>query len=152
MSNTPFETILCPVDFSECSAEALREGAQLAVLGGAKLVLLHAVHLEVPAYMTEGSAVHIRRELSQARDEAAHHLKDWAAPHLPAGMEFETVIDDRAPVEAIKAAAAKLPKPWIVMGTHGRTGLQKLLIGSVTERTLREAHTPIVTIPPRQAS
>lgn len=152
MSNCPFQTVLCPVDFSDCSAHALQAAAKLAAVGGAKLVLLHAVHLEVPAYMTEGTAHEIRRQLASGREEAARHLNEWAAPYLTDGVTAEVVIDERPAVEAIHALAAKLPHPWIVMGTHGRTGLQRLLLGSVTERTLRESHVPVVTIPPRQAS
>jgi nucleotide-binding universal stress UspA family protein len=151
MSNCPFQSVLCPVDFSECSAEALKEAARLAALASVKLVLLHATHIEVPAYMTEGTAGEIQRQLAAVREEAARHLNEWAAPHL-SGASAEVVIDERPAVEAIHAQAAKLPKPWIVMGTHGRTGLQRLLLGSVTERTLRESHVPVVTIPPSSAS
>jgi nucleotide-binding universal stress UspA family protein len=113
---------------------------------------LHAIHIEVPAYMTEGSAAEIQRQLAVARQEAAKHLNEWAAPHIPATVATEVLIDERPAVDAIHAAAAKLPKPWIVMGTHGRTGLQRLLLGSVTERTLRESRVPVVTIPPANAS
>lgn len=152
MSNCPFQSVLCPVDFSDCSAAALNEAARLAALGSVKLVLLHAIHIEVPAYMTEGSAAEIQRQLAMARQDAARHLNEWAAPHIPPNVSTEVMIDERPAVDSIHAAAAKLPKPWIVMGTHGRTGLQRLLLGSVTERTLRESHVPVVTIPPSNAS
>lgn len=152
MSNCPFQSVLCPVDFSECSADALKEAARLAALGSVRLVLLHAIHIEVPAYMTEGSAAEIQRQLAVARQEAAKHLNEWAAPHIPASVATEVLIDERPAVDAIHGVAAKLPNPWIVMGTHGRTGLQRLLLGSVTERTLRESRVPVVTIPPANAS
>jgi nucleotide-binding universal stress UspA family protein len=152
MSNCPFQSVLCPVDFSEGSARALETAAKLAALGDAKLVLLHAAHVEVPSYMTEGSANEIRRQLAAVREEAARKLNEWAAPYLAGGVTAEVVIDERPAVEAIHAQAAKLPQPWIVMGTHGRTGLQRLLLGSVTERTLRESRVPVVTIPPPAAS
>ena len=151
MSNCPFQTVLCPVDFSDCSAHALETAAKLAKLASVRLVLLHATHIEVPAYMTEGSAGEIKRQLASVREEAARHLNEWAAPHL-SGVEVEVVIDERPAVDAIHAQSARLPQPWIVMGTHGRTGLQRLLLGSVTERTLRESHVPVVTIPLPAAS
>jgi len=152
MSNCPFQSILCPIDFSDCSAEALKDAARLAALGSVKLVVLHATHVDVPAYMTEGTAAEIQRQLAAARRDAAERLNEWASPHIPANVSTEVIIDERPAVEAIHAVAAKLPAPWIVMGTHGRTGLQRLLLGSVTERTLRESHVPVVTIPPADAS
>jgi len=152
MSRTPFQSILCPVDFSDCSAAALDAAAGLAALASVALTVLHATHVELPSYFTESGAEELRRQLAAARGAAEDELRKWAEARLPAGLAVHFAVDERPAVEAIQFTAAAMKHPWIVMGTHGRTGLQKLLLGSVAERVLRESHVPVVTIPPDAAS
>jgi nucleotide-binding universal stress UspA family protein len=148
MSSLPYQSLLCPVDFSSCSGAALRAAGALAARDHVPLTVLHAIHLEAPPYFTEAAQSALARQLEEARDAARQELERWAQPLLPAGLDVTYEIVDQPPVEAIRLAAQARPGCWIVMGTHGRTGLKRLFLGSVTERTLREAHTPVVTIPP----
>ena len=148
MTDVPFQSILCPVDFSKCSSNALRVGARLSFTTGKPLKIIHATHFDVPPYLTEKAQVAIADELANARREAKEKLAEWATPYLPEGLAPEYEIIERPAVDAIRQAADAMPGCWIVMGTHGRTGVRRLLIGSVTERTLRETHVPTLTIPP----
>lgn len=148
MPNVPYRAILCPVDFSSCSAQSLKVGAQLALSGGVPLKVVYATHFEAPPYFNESAQMELAKQLVNARLAAQDALASWCEPHLPEGLEASYEILERPPVDAIRHAAEELPGCWIVMGTHGRTGLKRLLLGSVTERTLREAGVPVLTIPP----
>lgn len=148
MSNMPFGSILCPVDFSDGSAAALETAARLASAAGVPLKVVYATHFEAPPYFTESAQMELARQLVNARLAAQDALSAWCDPFLPPGLKVTYDIVERPPVDAIKHAAEGLPNCWIVMGTHGRTGLRRLLLGSVTERTLRDAGVPVLTIPP----
>lgn len=143
-----FRWILCPVDFSDCSARALGAAVALAKTARRPLKVLYAAHLEVPHYMNESAQVEITKQLVASKLAAQDALSAWVESRIPPETDIDYEIVERPPVEAIRHAAHSAPGCWIVMGTHGRTGLKRLLLGSVTERTLREAGVPVLTIPP----
>lgn len=143
-----FKWILCPVDFSDCSARALGAAVALAKTARRPLKVLYAVHLDVPAYVNESAQVEITKQLVASKLAAKDALSAWVASHVAPGTDIEYEIVEQPPVEAIRQTAQSASGCWIVMGTHGRTGLKRLLLGSVTERTLREAGVPVLTIPP----
>jgi len=148
MTNMPYQAILCPVDFSAGAAAALRTAARLAQAAGVPLRVIYATHFETPPYFTESAQMELAQQLVSARIAAQDALAAWCEPHLTPGLNVSYEILERPPVDAIRHVAEQLPGCWIVMGTHGRTGLRRLLLGSVTERTLREAGVPVLTIPP----
>lgn len=143
----PFESVVCPIDFSECSANALRWAAWLAQASGKPLRLLHAVHVDTPSYITPERRERILEEWNEVRRHAEAHLKEWSRPYLPEGIEVYYEISDAPPVEAIIAAAHRT-NAWVVMGTHGRTGWRSVWLGSVTTRTIEQAKVPVLAIPP----
>lgn len=137
-------TILVPVDFSPCSRAALDFGLQLARRFDASLWLLHAYVL--PAYaFSEGVAIgpdlaenlanDARKGLERIRDD----LQESVVPVSVASVAG-------SPAEVIVEWAQTHGIDLIVMGTHGRSGLQHLLAGSVAERVVRVAHCPVVTV------
>ena len=138
-------SILCPVDFSEPSTAALRFSGRLAQLLGAPLTVLHAHSWEAPAYFTEsrvaGLAEEFRRSLSDAEQVLARHVADHCQ-ECPASA----LVVDASPVDAILQSLQKLNAGLLVMGTHGRSGFNRILLGSVTERVLREARIPVLTL------
>ncbi len=148
MPKVPYRAILCPVDFSAGAASSLRVGAELALAGGVVLKVIYATHFEAPPFFNESAQMELAKSLVNAKLAAQDALSSWSAPHLPEGVDVSYEILERPPVDAIRHVAESLPGCWIVMGTHGRTGLKRLLLGSVTERTLREAGVPVLTIPP----
>jgi universal stress protein A len=146
MPETPFQTVICPVDFSQCSTHALKFGQQLAAATGARLVVLHAIYVELPAYFTEGSQVALLEEVQAARQETEQRLRECVQRELGPGVQAEIEVIDMEPVHAIEESAARHPNSVIVMGTHGRRGLERLMLGSVTEKVLRRANVPVVTV------
>jgi universal stress protein A len=143
----PFDTVVCPIDFSDCSANALRWAAWLAQAGGKPLCLLHAVHVDMPSYITAESREDILTQWAEVRKHAESHLREWSKRYLPEGLEAIFEVSDAPPVEAIIAAAHR-SNAWVVMGTHGRTGWRQVWMGSVTTRTIEQSKVPVLAIPP----
>jgi universal stress protein A len=147
MIAAPFESVVCPIDFSSCSANALRWAAWLAQSSAKPLVLLHAVHIDMPAYLTTEQKENILAQWREVRARADAHLRVWSKEYLPEGLEVQYEVSDAPPVEAVIATAHRL-NAWVVMGTHGRTGWRQVWMGSVTTRTIEQAQVPVLAIPP----
>ena len=141
-----FERILMPTDGSACSEEALEQGLELAKNLGASVTFLYA--LEDPGsvvyYIPETAAYRgdIYEDLKKAAEAALTRAEDMAQA---AGVPCETVLAERqAPVQAIHAAEAEAD--LVVMGTHGRRGFDRFMVGSVAEGALRRASKPYLMI------
>ena len=143
-----FSRILVPTDFSPPSDAALEYARLLAAKFGASLRLLHVIDDPSASsdFVADGfapSTQSIREELlADARDRLAHvmNLADRAHLHAMA----DAVIG--MPAAAIVDYAAATGTSLIVMGTHGRTGLAHLLMGSVAEQVVRTAGCPVLTV------
>jgi nucleotide-binding universal stress UspA family protein len=138
-------SILCPVDFSEPSAAALRFAGRLAQSLGSQLTALHAHSWEAPAYFTESRVAGLAEEFRRSLSDAEHVLERYVAAQCP-GCPASALVVDAAPVDAILEAAHKLRAGLLVMGTHGRSSFNRVMLGSVTERVLREARFPVLTL------
>ena len=147
MLAVPFDSIVCPTDFSDCSANALRWAVWLATTANKPLRILHAVHVDMPAYVTQDTRNQILEQWDHVRRDAELHLREWAKPHLTENLDVHYEISDAPPVEAVIASAHR-DKSWVVMGTHGRTGWRQVWMGSVTTRTIEQAKVPVLAIPP----
>jgi len=141
--------ILCPVDFSDASAHAVAQAAALARWYGARITALHVdtaaeariealPYAEVPA-----------RTLDPAEQERLQNrLATFCLAATAAGLAVDARVIPGHPVAAILDEAASLPADLIVMGTHGVSGFRHLVLGSVTEKVLRRASCPVLTVPP----
>jgi nucleotide-binding universal stress UspA family protein len=129
--------VLCAVDFSSESLAAMHEAAAIARASGERLVLLHVQHIPVAPIEMPVMPQAVIAE-SKAAIEAA--LADWRVDALDAGAkEVETRLVPGIPWERIVATARELAARLIVIGTHGRTGLKHVLLGSVAEKVARYA-------------
>jgi nucleotide-binding universal stress UspA family protein len=133
-------TILHPTDFSDRSEFAFRLGCALARDYGARLVLLHVAHPPVVVY-AEGVVPPVPDDYMERLEEDLHRLQ---APGPSVHVEHQLLEGD--PVAEILAVAEKTSADLIVMGTHGRTGLGRLLMGSVAEQVVRKAPCPVLTV------
>lgn len=144
-----FTHILCPIDFSDSSDRALAQAAALARRSGARLTALHVVPTFDPRFVRTGDwtdPLYVaspvpRDEVLQAVQralDAAGPASDRTVAAAEAGDAAAVIVDQSL------AARADL----IVMGTHGRTGLDRALLGSVTEKVLHKAACPVLTVPP----
>jgi nucleotide-binding universal stress UspA family protein len=134
-------TILHPTDFSPGSAAAFAYARDLARDSGARLIVLHVLDAGVPM-VAEG--VVLPSNLDELR-EAAWRGLDAVHP-ADSAVRFERILREGPTVAEILDAARGLGADLIVMGTHGRTGLGRLLLGSVTEEVLRKAPCPVLTV------
>ena len=148
MAEFKLKRVLCPVDFSEPSAAALRMAGGVAKAFGAELTVLHAQILEAPVYFTVAQAQALKAQLRRSTRAAHAHVADFVVKYLPADLtrSIEVVGDD--PVVAILRTAKNWKAGLVVMGTHGRTGLTKVRLGSVMESVLRQTGVPVLTVGP----
>ena len=138
--------ILVPVDFSDFSAQAMEYAMELADRFGARLRLLHVVETAVIAMPSVGAPA-ATELVSETEEEAAERLLTLAEAVAQRGIEVEQeVISDAPPPDAIVRAAKDDGADVIVMATHGRTGLGRVLLGSVTEHVVRSADCAVLTI------
>ena len=146
MARVEWKRILCPVDFSETARAAMDTAIELAAKFDGELVLVHAY--PIPGYtFPDGSAVASARMLQELSDEAARHLDEWRALAEKAGakkVSVETAVGD--PAGEIVRVAADKKADLVVMGTHGRTGIEHALMGSIAERVVRRAKCPVLTV------
>lgn len=135
----PIKTILYPTDFSERSIDAFRLACSLARDYGARLVVLHVY--PPPLSYAEMVARRPPDGFAQQLWEELHQL------HRPdPGLEVEYWLEEGDAAPLIVSVAIDRHCDLIVMGTHGRTGLSRLLMGSVAEKVLRTAPCPVLTV------
>ena len=133
--------ILHPTDFSECAEQAEAQATWLARSLGAELILLH-VSAQAPLY-AEGTMrmKEVRKVFDAERQWAEETLKGRADR---AGARSKVTVGE--PSGEIVRVAAEEGADLIVMGTHGRGGLPRLLLGSVADRVIRTAPCPVLTV------
>lgn len=136
--------ILCPTDFSTSSEEALAYGSYLAEETGARLYLLHVVD-ESAAYTTEYTGMGYLADFTQQIEHEAQHLLEAISPPS-AVVEFERHLLLGSPARTIIEFADEHEVDLVVMGSHGRTGLSRLLLGSIVDTVVRTAHCPVLTV------
>lgn len=132
------KTILCPIDFSPCSDEAVVHAAALARANGAEIALLHVT--AVPAAYEDGIPIYSPYAETLAKDREA--LRAYPSPE---GVEVSKHHRIGEPADEILAFATERNVELIVMGTHGRKGLGRWLFGSVAEKVVRQATCPVLT-------
>jgi nucleotide-binding universal stress UspA family protein len=139
--------ILCPIDFSDASTHAVQHAAQLALWYGARLRVLH-VQPATGTTLSVGAAVAPLVHTGQVT-ELRERVAAFCAAAVAGAAEPEIEIADGEPVTGILEQATAWPASLVVMGTHGLSGFQHLVLGSVTEKVLRKAVCPVFTVPPR---
>jgi universal stress protein A len=147
-----FHKILCPIDFSAGSNEALVAAAELARNSTAPLVILHVS--ETSAWQAIMGFQLVPEVIQQATNSEAKELARWEAHAKELGVkQVSTRLLAGAPWDQIVTAARDDGAiDLIVMGTHGRTGLQHVLLGSVAEKTVRHAPCPVLVVRSRNSS
>ena len=140
--------ILVPVDFSECSRAALEDAAVLAERVDASIDVLHV--WDTPHYVGPEFLIREPGETGHPLQEAAFAQAETEMDEFLSGFpqreRFRVRLESGKPYETIIKLAADEHYDAIVMGTHGRSGLSHLLIGSVAEKVVRTAPCPVMTI------
>lgn len=143
-----FSHVLCPLDFSETSLRATTYAKAFAHWHGATLTLLHVVPtLDTAIEPAVGMDEAERILMATSRDAVLAELRRLPGP--PVQNDRTSLVADSGVVHTtILRHAATLPADLLVMGTHGRSGFSRLFLGSVTERVVRNAPCPVLTVPP----
>jgi nucleotide-binding universal stress UspA family protein len=137
------ERILVPVDFSDCSLDALEYAIVVAQQAKASLMLLHV--LEPVSYGLDFTLGHIKTR-EQVRESWTKRLEELASSHQHSHVPVEYQLRGGLPADSILDSAQTLPCDLIVMGTHGRRGISHVISGSVAEAVLRKARCPVLTV------
>jgi nucleotide-binding universal stress UspA family protein len=143
-----YKRILVPVDGSPTSNKGLDEAAKLARGSGSKVLLLHVVDDMVAFSSPDGAGVNVVLDALRASGKSA--LAEAEERARRARVQAETVLLEKATgrvAEAIVEQAKRWRADLIVMGTHGRRGVNRLLLGSSAELVVRNSAIPVLLIP-----
>ncbi|HEY1549026.1 MAG TPA: universal stress protein [Kofleriaceae bacterium] len=140
-----FKHVLCPVDFSASSRQALDAAVDLAISNDAPLTLLHVFRPP----LSDGPAAQISGEAIQAMVDGDDQLMAvWTANATKAGVKHvhSTIVTGVPWDEVVQLVDRDRSIDLVVMGTHGRTGLAHALLGSVAERVVRHARCTVLIV------
>ncbi len=147
-------SILLPTDFSECARKAVPYAADLARLTGARVVCLHVIEPVVPAvgWTPLAEPLPVGDISEQLEDSAAKELPRFAGCEEFEGLEVEdSIVRGDAAAEIVRAARER-GSDLIVISSHGRTGLGRILFGSTAESVVRHAPCPVLVVKPPSGS
>jgi nucleotide-binding universal stress UspA family protein len=141
-----FKTILLPSDFSGCSAEAAGAARLLAERFGSRLIVLHV--LDEPAALDPMFRGEVPLELLRGRMEqyAREGMEAFLKAHFDGLPGVETRTVSGIPYREIVREARECGAGLIVIGTHGRTGVERVIFGSTAEKVVRMAPCPVLSV------
>ena len=134
--------ILCPIDFSEFSLRAAENALELARLWSAEITVLFVF----PALPADGAEETSPLPEAGIRSVVTKDMEEFLRPAGTAGLTLRYGFRVGDPAREILAAASALRPDLLVMGTHGRSGFERWVLGSVTDRVLRKARCPVLTV------
>jgi nucleotide-binding universal stress UspA family protein len=142
--------ILVPTDFSDAALEAKAYAVMLAKALGASLHLLHVIGDPVKLGWAVEQA-YLPQMLERIEADTHAQLDTLVTPEDRRALTVHTTVDVGSPAEKILAYADAHTVDLIVMGTHGRGAVERLWVGSITERVLQHARCPVVSVRPLRA-
>ena len=137
-----FHRVLIATDFGECSGQVIEVGVDLARRFGASVVVMHAT--EPRAALTERAVEPATTDAVEAADR--RRLEELATSIRKEGTHAEAVLRSGPASESILRAIDATQADAVVIGTHGRHGLSRALLGSVAERVVHGASVPVMTV------
>ena len=146
-----FKRILCGVDFSEHSRRALDHAVAIARWYKAEVTALYVFSTAPVAAVGPGPMAFEPIILTDVdREHLASDVREFATAESAPGVVINAVVREGFPAIEIVECARTMKADLLVLGTHGRSGLERLLLGSVAERVLRRAGSPVLTVPAAQ--
>jgi len=143
-------SILCPVDFSEYSRRALDHAIAIARRYESTITALHVFPTGLAAVYAPGAPGFEPMTLTRAdRDQLLAEMKRFVESESAPGIPVHATIREGDVAKEILALATDMKSDLLIMGTHGRSGFERLLLGSVTEKVLRKTGCPVLTVPRR---
>ena len=141
-----FRSIICPVDFSDFSRRALAHAVAMARRYEGRVTLLHVMP-ELASIITFPLSLDAPLLDSATRGGLCEELREFAGQALEQAP-MDVVVVEGDPARQIVEQARERNADLVVLGTHGRSGFERWALGSVTEKVLRRAHCPVLTVPP----
>lgn len=140
--------ILCPVDFSDHSRRALDHAMAIARWYESAVTVMHVFSAAPVTSFGPGPVVFEPIVLTQVdRDQLLADTKAFAETEGAPGVTIEAVVREGNPAREILEQANRMTADLLVVGTHGRSGFERVLLGSVAEKVLRKAACPVLTVP-----
>lgn len=140
-----FKRLLIPVDFSDASVVAFTAARDLCTALGAEMKVVHIHQLQVP-YVGDGGFYVPEMDEDEVLKEREKELEEFVKQQGDTDVNVSREVRLGDPETEINEMAGEYQADMIIMGTHGRTGLSHLLMGSVTESVLRHANVPILAV------
>ena len=143
----PLKKILCPTDFSEPACKAIKAAGEMAEKFSSELILIHVVGpvpvLETPTGLAGFDVAAYQQELS---DSAESSLQLRLEEHIPESVNARTLVVHGEAAHEIVRVAKEEGVDLIVVSTHGATGWRERIFGAVSEKVLRHAECPVLTV------
>jgi len=147
MRDFEYQRILIPTDLSDFANQAIRYASLLRDRLRSQIMLMYADERYLPLDALEVPLGYYLEQAPESKRKLQEKLREYANEHLP-GMNVETLVVNDAPARAIVRTAKEMNADLIVMGTHGRHGWRRALLGSVAEAVLHETDRPVLTVTP----
>lgn len=138
--------IVVGTDFNPLATAALRFVSGIAARTGAELIVVYADTFDPPAEFTATQVRQLAEAIAQSKRKTAAELEAYVATNVANGVRWKTVVADGLPATTIVAIAEAEDAGLIALGTHGRGGLPRLVLGSVAEAVIRKAGVPVLTV------
>lgn len=142
---TAFKRLLVPIDFSDASIAAFKTAMEFSKSLDAEIRAIHIHQLQVP-YVGDGGFYVPEMDEDEALEEHKKELEAFVSKHGEKGITVTQEVRIGDPETEINEIAQESEADMIVMGTHGRSGLSHLLMGSVTESVLRHTNVPVTVV------
>tara|TARA_B100001964_G_scaffold153001_1_gene168344 strand:+ start:510 stop:968 length:459 start_codon:yes stop_codon:yes gene_type:complete len=136
--------ILCPIDHSDCSKEALRYAVSFAMKDKAKVVLLYII--DIRSFNEGLGAISAQIPNEETVEQLRVKLLDCIPEEIRDDMDIEAIVAQGVPFAEIISTAKEKEIDMIVIGSHGRTGISHMMLGSVSEKVVRKAPCPVLTV------
>jgi len=151
MNTNPIQRILVPTDLSDFSDLALDYALLFQERLGAQVTLMYAEEFTF-VFTGEYPVGYYFEDVNAMKKHASKLLHEYVKEHIPSTCPVATMLVDDTPARAIVRTADDLNIDLIIMGTHGRHGIHRAFLGSVTERVLRETQRPVMTVLPKEGT
>lgn len=151
MSDWKLKRILCAIDLSPASQAVLGWATFLAARSGAALDILHAVTIPVPPYITRGEFAPLTAERDRLISDARNQISQLLASINNRETRPEIIVREGHALELIRELVSTSHPDLIIVGSHGHTRLERMLLGSVTENLFHETASPVLVVkrPPK---
>lgn len=144
----PIKTILAPTDVTVLSLPAIRYALEIGLERNAEVIIYHVIESEYAGFGDDDPHDPAMALVPQQKKRLNQFVQNNFADYLDK-LKITELVESGLPYEKIIAKAAHLRADLIVMSTHGRTGLEQLILGSVTAKVVARASCPVLSIKPK---